>query len=63
MRRFIAFCLLAGLALMVVGVAVIYEGWGVSNALIAIVPAAILLSLGLALGLLKARQEIRQLLR
>ena len=63
MVRFITYCLLAGAALMVIGISTIYAGWGVPTALIAIIPSVILLLLGLAVGLLKARQEIRQLLR
>ena len=61
--RFVAFCLLAGAALMVVGISAIYAGWGVPNALIVVIPSVILLLLGLVVGLLKARKEIRQLLR
>ena len=62
MARFITYCLLAGSALMVMGISAIYAGWGVPNALIAIIPSVILLLLGLVVGLLKARKEIRQLL-
>ena len=44
---------------MVMGISTLYGDLGVGNAMITIVPAAILLLLGVVLGMFKARQEIR----